>query len=199
MIRTIESWKPATEIADGQRFVVSSRGRVRDLATGKIQKLTRTKAGFLVVRARYDNRRQSVTLHRLVAMTFLPGKPTYPVIFKDGNRKRCMVSNLRWSTPVDKRTPYRKLTDSDIEFIRNHWKIMTGAELAEEMGVCRQTISEVLTGKRWVGPQWPPAPKQKSLRAYTRSRPRTYVPRDTFRNYTQNDEVQSDQSKGDVA
>jgi hypothetical protein len=167
MKRTFELWKPIAEIADGKRFVVSSRGRVRDLATGKIQKPARTRAGFLVVRARYDNRRQAVTLHRLVAKAFLPGRPTYPVIFKDGKRERCMVSNLRWSEPADKRTPYRKLTDSAIQFIREHWRGMTGTELAEEVGVCRQTISEVLTGKRWIGPQWPPAPKQKLIKTHS--------------------------------
>lgn len=153
-MRAKERWKTVLEIADGNRFEVSSRGRVRELATGKIQRLAQTKDGFLVVRARYGDQRQSVTLHRLVAKAFLPGKPTFPVIFKDGRRNRCTVSNLQWAHGNKKIIRYRKLTDSDVRYIRQHWPSVRQQELADQFGVCRQTISEVVTGKTFVGPRW---------------------------------------------
>jgi hypothetical protein len=153
-MRPIERWKAVIDIAEGERFEVSSRGRVRESATGKILKPTKTKAGYLVVRARWGGQRQSVTLHRLVAKAFLPGKPTFPVIFKDGRRDRCMASNLEWAHGNKKIIRYQKLTESDVRYIRKHWPSVTQRELAAEFGVCRQTISEVVTGKTFVGPRW---------------------------------------------
>jgi len=153
-MRTKERWKLIAEVADGKRFEVSSRGRVRDIVTGKIQKLAKTKAGFLVVRSRWEDKRQSVTLHRLVAKAFLPGKPTFPVVFKYGKRTRCSVSNLEWAKGNSKIIRYRKLTDSDVRYIRAQWPSRTQSALAEELGVCRDTISAVVNYERFTGPKW---------------------------------------------
>lgn len=151
---TREHWKTVRQIGAGQRFAISSLGRVLDLATGKLHKPTRQQSGFLIIRARYGQTRKNVTLHRLVAKAFLRGKPTFPVVFKDGDRSNCAVSNLQWAHGDKKIIRYRKLTDVDVRSIRQQWPGMTQGELAKELSVCRQTISEVVTRKTFDGPRW---------------------------------------------
>lgn len=158
-----ERWKIARQIADGQRFAVSSFGRVLDLATGKLHKPTRLRSGFLVIRARYGQTRKNVSLHRLVAKAFLKGKPTFPVVFKDGNRSNCAVSNLQWAHGDKKIIRYRKLTDADVRQIREQWPGTTQPELAKKFSVCRQTISEVVTRKTFDGSKWEPRRVTDSL------------------------------------
>ncbi|MDW5266924.1 MULTISPECIES: HNH endonuclease [Acidobacteriaceae] len=149
-----ERWKTIRQIGEGQRFAVSSLGRVLDLTTGKLHKPTRLSSGLLIVRDRHGEIRKNFTLHRLVAKAFLRGKPTFPVIFKDGDRSNCAVSNLEWAHGDKKIIRYRKLTDADVRYIREQWPGMTQPELAKELSVCRQTISEVVTRKTFDGPKW---------------------------------------------
>jgi hypothetical protein len=152
----IERWKPVMEVGEGKRFAVSSRGNVKDVVSGRMLHPVCTTAGFLMIRMRYEGRRHGVALHRLVALAFLPGKPTYPVIFKDGNKSRCMASNLRWAKVSDIRRPYRKLTDEEVIWIREQGRSIPQDELARELGVCRHTVSDVARGATYIGPQWMP-------------------------------------------
>lgn len=159
---TKERWKTVRQIGEGQRFAVSSLGRVLDLTTGKLHKPTRLSSGLLIVRARHGDLRKNFTLHRLVAKAFLSGKPTFPVIFKDGDRSNCAVSNLEWAHGDKKIIRYRKLTDAEVRYIREQWPGMTQPELARELSVCRQTISEVVTRKTFDDPKWNPRPATDS-------------------------------------
>jgi hypothetical protein len=96
-MKTNERWKTVKQIGEGKRFAVSSLGRMLDLTTGKLHNPTRLPSGFLIIRARYGRTRKNITLHRLIAKAFLRGKPTFPVVFKDGNRFNCAASNLQWA------------------------------------------------------------------------------------------------------
>jgi len=99
-----EDWRPVHDIGDGAVLNVSNRGRVRSAVSGKLMRPSCTREGFRVIRVRLDGRRVGVTLHRLVAKAFLEGTPTYPVIFRDGDRSNCDVLNLRWALPGEQET-----------------------------------------------------------------------------------------------
>jgi hypothetical protein len=151
---TRERWKTVRQIGAGQRFAISSLGRVLDLTTGKLHRPTRQQSGFLILRTRYGQTRKNVTLHRLVAKAFLRGKPTFPVVFKDGDRSNCAASNLQWAHGDKKIIRNRNLTDAEVVYIRRHWPEKTQDVLAAELGVCRNTVWCVVNNKRFVGPRW---------------------------------------------
>lgn len=96
-----EIWKPICGYED--RYEVSDRGRVRSLnyhRTGEIKELkTRVdRYGYLCISLPMEgNRRKHFTIHRLVAIAFIPNPDNKPEVnHKDGNKKNNYPSNLEW-------------------------------------------------------------------------------------------------------
>ena len=81
------------------RYQVSTYGRVRRLHhSGQVYifKMQINKDGYYTV---YITRDYRTTVHRLVAMTFIPNTENKPTVnHKDGNRKNNNVNNLEWAT-----------------------------------------------------------------------------------------------------
>ena len=85
-------------------YQVSNMGRVKSLDykhTGKekIMKLFKNKKGYLQINLSKNNEQKFFTVHRLVALAFIPNQLNKPFIdhintVKDDNR----ADNLRWCT-----------------------------------------------------------------------------------------------------
>lgn len=109
------------------KYSVSSEGWIRNNNTGNILKPSIHKRGYLKINLDVDGRRYSKSMHRLIALTFIPNPENKPEVnhingIHDDNR----VVNLEWVTPE--------------ENIKHSVK-----NQLREKGMLRKTI----TGKSW--------------------------------------------------
>ena len=95
-----------------KRYEVSSFGNVRSLdfsflgkggfeyeRKGKILKYCKDKDGYKNVVLCVNQKRKTISIHRLVGLNFLQNPNNYPEIDHiDGNRENNNVENLRWAT-----------------------------------------------------------------------------------------------------
>lgn len=84
------------KLPDG--YAVSSNGVVTDSA-GKVLKQYKENNGYLRVYIKQDGKRKKVSVHRLVAETYLANPENKPCVnHKDGNKENNCVENLEWCT-----------------------------------------------------------------------------------------------------
>jgi hypothetical protein len=164
----MEQWKDI-EGYEG-KYAVSNYGNVKNLANGRVKKLSTTSNGYKNIMLNSD--RNQFTIHRLVAKAFLPtieGKNH--VNHKDGIKTNNHVDNLEWCTPKEnvahflkhglrntpkgETHPHAKLTEEKITAIkqafikRNTRKQPAYNELAAQYNVHPKTISTIILGKVW--------------------------------------------------
>ena len=91
----IEYWKP---IPGYEEYEVSNFGRVRSLKFGKVRILKPGKTkGYLFVRLYKNHISKKFTVHRLVAMAFIPNPNNLPMInHKDECKTNNIPENLEW-------------------------------------------------------------------------------------------------------
>lgn len=111
----VENWKPIPGYEG--RYEVSDFGRVKSvsflqrylLRNGKeAYRWTRERilatqvqnSGYTLVHLHLANQRKAYTVHTLVALVFLPERPTpkHEVNHKDGAKANCAAANLEWVT-----------------------------------------------------------------------------------------------------
>jgi len=93
-----EIWAPA--FVFGERYEVSSRGRVRNRENGHIMHPARNKEGYYLLTLSKNGNERRISLHRLVATAFLPNPDNLPQVNHiDCNKGNNRVSNLEWCTP----------------------------------------------------------------------------------------------------
>ena len=93
-----EIWK---EIEGYEKYQISSYGRVKSLKNNKesIKKHSISSRGYLVVTLFKNNISKTLTVHRLVANTFIENKDNkLTVNHIDGNKLNNNISNLEWVT-----------------------------------------------------------------------------------------------------
>lgn len=95
--RPVETFKP---FPNSDKYLVSSQGYVLSLKTGKPMRHTNHKGGYLRLGLVLDNGyKQSLLLHRVVAITFIPNEQNKPEVNHiDGNKHNNSVTNLEWVT-----------------------------------------------------------------------------------------------------
>lgn len=162
-----EEWRPV-EGFEGL-YEISSLGRLKsykESPAGKILSIKNSKGDYLRIRLQgVGKKEKSISLHRLVAQTFLPNPKGLDVVNHiDGNKQNNAVSNLEWCTqkynvresikahpeqlePMKKynasRTiPVAQYTKSG-EFIR---LFNSAEEAANELGICERNIRQVASG-----------------------------------------------------
>jgi hypothetical protein len=109
-----EIWKKVNLKPYGEVYAVSNLGRVRSLdrwvkynkssdketlVVGRVLKPVNTTHGYDEVVLCYKGKTKRITVHRLVALTFIPNPHNYYAInHKDENKKNNRVDNLEWCT-----------------------------------------------------------------------------------------------------
>lgn len=108
------------------------------------------------------------SVHRLVLAAFVrPAMPREQGAHADDNRSNNALANLRWATPAEnnadkishgthqwgQRIGTAKLTDLQVAEIRAARLSGSGVKhLAQQYGVCCNTITNITTGKSWIPP-----------------------------------------------
>ena len=160
----MEHWKTI----DGfPNYVVSNKGRIRRIKTGRVIQSSPTSRDYLQVSLYNGLTRTPRRVARLVATAFIPNPQNLPQVnHKDGQRYNNHDENLEWATQSENmkhayatglETPLRgikhnmvKLTEPQVLQIR--LRIAQGVPqrtIARETGVCQSLISQINTGRIW--------------------------------------------------
>lgn len=93
-----EQWR---DISDFEGlYQISSHGRINSLINQKVMKPRLKKNGYLQIGLYKKGEYKTFTLHRLVAMAFIPNPDMLPYVnHKDENKQNNNVENLEWCTP----------------------------------------------------------------------------------------------------
>jgi len=148
-------------------YHVSNFGRVKSFKYKKPRILKpRISLDYLRVELCFDGKHKLFSVHRLVALAFIPNPENKPEVNHiDGNKLNNHISNLEWVTasentrhsvdtglkiaPQGEEHYKAKLTNEQVQHIRNNPGGLKGCELAKMFGVGRATISEIQHGKKY--------------------------------------------------
>lgn len=149
------AWKKV----DGfENYSISDDGYVRNDTTTKLLKQHTNNKGYLLVNLWRNNKGYWKTVHRLLAIAFIPNPNNYPQVnHKDGNKQNNRIDNLEWCTQSEnqlhrsrvlgkKRVPEEALRNTRMPVIC----VETGktyesmSEAARQCGLWEQSISKVL-------------------------------------------------------
>lgn len=147
-------------------YEISDNGEIRNVNSGKTIKQFVGKDGYLRTQIAGKTR----TVHRLVALTFIPTEDGKLFVnHKDGNKQNNCVDNLEWCTrsenmqhaynhnlkerPIGTKNGRNKLSYEAVSFILENYKpkdsVYGAKALAKLFGVAPQTISAVVCGQNW--------------------------------------------------
>lgn len=186
----IEEWKAIKGTNEG--YEVSSLGNIRSKdriivrpdSASYLRKGTQfslkphPKLGYRMLRIARDGKRQTFTVHFLVAEAFLGERPRgLQIRHLNGDRSDCRVANLAYGSASDNYNDSRmhgtnakgqkhgaaKLTERDVLSIRQRLKIgHSRMKIAKEFGITRQTVGDIARKRRWgwlasIDPKGPPS------------------------------------------
>lgn len=151
-------WRPIKDYKD--RYLVSDTGLVFSKLSDRLLTPKTDRYGYLTVGLSRNGKTKYRTIHRLVAIAFIPNPDDLPTVnHKDENKLNNRVDNLEWATVREndnygtrnermantkKRNPIAQY-DSDMTLIRVHSGIK---DAQRTTGVNRNSIRDVCRGKR---------------------------------------------------
>jgi hypothetical protein len=123
---------------------------------------------YLCVSLCKNGKRKSFSIHRLVALHYIPNPLNLPEVnHNDGNKLNCHYSNLEWCTNLENQqhawrtglkharhgeeTNFSKLTKQQVQEIRMKYipRLYTQKILAKEYDVTQANVSIILNNKSW--------------------------------------------------
>ena len=145
--------------------VITQQNDRKQLVKGRALKPHLTNKGYFKVHLSRDGKRKSRSIHRLVAMAFLPNKLDKPQVNHiNGCKTDNNLCNLEWNTqseqqihayqnglqPKGEKHHYAKLTRKEVIQIKQLLKHrVLQKDLAAKFNVSQQVISAIKTGSRW--------------------------------------------------
>lgn len=115
------TWK---KLKRNNNYSINENGEVRNDVTGTIKKAYINKQnGYYMVDLYENNKSTKVTIHRLLAETFIPNPDNKPCVdHKDGNRQNNALSNLRWATFTDNNSRFNTIGVRSEKIKVTHYK-----------------------------------------------------------------------------
>ena len=115
------TWK---KLKRNNNYSINENGEVRNDVTGNIKKAYINKQnGYYMVDLYENNKSTKVTIHRLLAETFIPNPNNKPCVdHKDGNRQNNALSNLRWATFTDNNSRFNTIGVRSEKIKVTHYK-----------------------------------------------------------------------------
>jgi hypothetical protein len=165
---SVELW---ARVPSYPQYEVSNFGRVKRVV-GKNCRRERflrqsPRNGYLSVDLCRGGERQSQSVHRLVAIAFIPNPTALPEVnHKDGIRSNCCVGNLEWTDRVGnaqhshdnglqdcrgQKNGKAKLTELEVRLIRHHNPRGRGFAplIAQAFNVSESTVRDIWAGRTW--------------------------------------------------
>lgn len=160
-----------TEIASAPDYEISRCGVVRSKITGRkmsVFKDEKKSHGYWKVALGRSRKCQRIyTLHRLLAVTFLPNPKKLPQVnHRDADKDNNTLPNLEWVTPLQNMrhavkmgltqakkgaaSHSSKLTLRQVRWVRRTWPKLSQSKIAFKLGVSRGCIQAIVNGKSWV-------------------------------------------------
>lgn len=157
------------ECIDGfENYQISTSGKVFSLNKNKILKPNIVWSGYKMVRLYQNGWAKDYSIHRLVALTFVPNPYNHRVVnHKDGNKQNNYWLNLEWTTDSENqlhaiRTGLKKvkcgqdhgcskLNDKDVAKIKDLYynQNKNFSQIAVLYNVHYSTISRIVQNQRW--------------------------------------------------
>jgi hypothetical protein len=157
----MEQWKQIESI----NYAISNHGSVYSNVSQRFLKPYPNRQGYLVVDLRRGNQRYMISVHRLVALSFIQNPGNKPEVnHDDGNKQNNYYKNLLWATkreniqhaydtglnPNGSGKPNAKLHETDILSIRELMLIGVSNQIIANMyRVSSGTISALRLGHTW--------------------------------------------------
>jgi hypothetical protein len=160
----MEEWK---QIEDYPNYEVNNAGVIRTTKNEftrkeRILKIKKSNNGYVRVGLWKNNRVSFKSVHRLVAIYFIPNPDNLPEVnHLDGDKENCNDWNLEWSSHIDnskhasetgliasrERHGKTNLTSQDVKDIRASELKVT--ELCEKYNLHNTTIYSIKRGETW--------------------------------------------------
>jgi len=156
-----ELWKPVYINGEKTTYVVSTRGRVKNLKTDHMMHLRKDRKGYLRVCISVNGKMYWKMVHQVVAKAFLPNPHNYPQIdHLDCDKTNNDISNLEWVTneenmrrATENDLRPSKLTKADVVKICTLLQLnkFSDPQIADMIGnkVTSAMIGAIRTGKSW--------------------------------------------------
>lgn len=130
-------------------FQISNLGNVFSKRSNRILKQSTSGAGYKVFTAKVNGISLNESVHRMVAMAFLPNELNKPYVnHKDGCKTNNMLSNLEWVTASENSAHAlstglrnRKLTADQVREIRT--SKLSQRKLGEIYGIDQANVSRI--------------------------------------------------------
>lgn len=151
-----------------QHYVISEDGIIINSLTGNALKQNAAKKGHLRVTLCGNNIRKNFSVHRLVALVYIPNPHNYPfVCHKDNNPKNNHYLNLRWDNnygnmqdrklagryyeQIGEKNYSHKLTEKEVLQIKELLKSteLTQQLIANKFNISRTTINDIKYHRSW--------------------------------------------------
>lgn len=109
-VKWLENKNEWVILRDYPNYAIKYDGSVKNITSGRVLKPSIGKRGYVVFNLMHkDGRRRLVTLHRLIAMTFIPNPLNLPEVNHiDGDKTNYNINNLEWVTTRDNNIHARK-------------------------------------------------------------------------------------------
>jgi len=148
------------------KYMVSTIGSVKNIATKRLLKQSKTAKGYWVVTLSNNSSRKQCRVHRMVLSTFIGKCPLgMECNHKNGIKSDNRLTNLEWTTHSDNiKHAYKvglkcavgegngqsKLTKKNVSTIRNLCTVGNRqVDVAKKFNVNRSTICRIVSGAAW--------------------------------------------------
>lgn len=91
-------------------YLIGNQGSVKSLVTGKILRYSVSHKGYALVCLHVKGKKKTASVHRLVALAFIPNPDNKPTVnHKDGDKLNNVCDNLEWATHTEQSYHARSL------------------------------------------------------------------------------------------
>jgi hypothetical protein len=153
------------QIPGAKGYEVSRCGVIRRIGGDPLRIGPRGRSGYPGVCIRIKGVKRSLTVHRAVAMAWVPGRSRDKrfVAHKDGNPNNFHADNLRWSTQTENerdkrrhgthlngsRRNFAKLTDDEVRNIRELLPVRSLEDISKMFGITVRSVKDIAAGRKW--------------------------------------------------